>query len=105
MDFMSQTCNFSFWFVSTAHVLVVLRLQRAIRVVRIKGPFFSFLQFSQRFCLQIGKGDVSVTYNHIHKIDDIFVVVHKRHIRITTTVQLWIYLFNGALIKRFCSIV
>ena len=37
MDFVSQTRNFSFWFLSTAHVLVVLRLQRAIRVVCIKG--------------------------------------------------------------------
>ena len=65
MDFVSQTRNFNFWFLSTAHVLVVLRLQRAIRVVCIKGHFFSFLQFSQRFCLHIR---VSVSLFNTYKV-------------------------------------
>ena len=51
MDF---THNFSFWFLSTAHVLVLLRLQRAVRALCIVGHFFSFLQFSHlRSCVII----------------------------------------------------
>ena len=53
MDFVSQARNFTFWFLSTAHVLVVLRLQLVVRAVCIEGHFFSFLQFSQQFCLRI----------------------------------------------------
>ena len=53
MDFVSQARNFSFWFLSTAHVLIELRLQRVVRAVCIEGHFFSFLQFSQRLCQHI----------------------------------------------------